>query len=250
MAARAWWTDPLKRGVSQSMNTAENASLTHRDIIARTADHVRSVLSGDGTGHDWHHVERVRRVALRLAAAEGADPFVVELAALLHDVADWKFHGGDDTAGPRAARTWLASLAVDETTIEHVASIVAGLSFKGAGVATEMPTVEGRVVQDADRLDALGAIGVARTFAYGGHRGQPLYDPDIAPTPHADFAAYKKPGGTSLNHFYEKLLLLKDRMQTKTGRRWAEARHNYIQQFVRQFLSEWAGDDQPGAVEI
>lgn len=225
------------------MSTNEAPLTTQRDAIAQTAEHVRRVLSGDGTGHDWHHVERVRRVALRLAAAEGADPFVVELAALLHDVADWKFHGGDDTAGPRAAREWLSSLGVDAATIEHVASIVAGLSFKGAGVATEMPTVEGRVVQDADRLDALGAIGVARTFAYGGHRGQPLHDPEVAPTLHADFAAYKRPGGTSLNHFYEKLLLLKDRMQTQTGRRWAEARHAYIEQFAARFLSEWDGED-------
>ncbi len=216
-----------------------------RDILDRAAEHVRGVLSGDGTGHDWHHVDRVRRVALRLADAEGADRFIVELAALLHDVADWKFHGGDETAGPRAAREWLASLDVDAGTIEHVCEIVAGLSFKGAGVATEMPTIEGRVVQDADRLDALGAIGVARTFAYGGHRGQPLHDPDAAPVLHESFAAYKEPGGTSLNHFHEKLLLLKDRMQTESGRRWAETRHAYVEEFVERFLSEWNGEDGP-----
>jgi uncharacterized protein len=218
--------------------------MNQAEVLRRTADHARAVLSGDGTGHDWHHVDRVRRVALRLADAERADPYVVELAALLHDIADWKFHGGDETAGPRAAREWLASLEVDAATIDHVAAIVAGLSFKGAGVATEMPTIEGRVVQDADRLDAIGAIGVARTFAYGGHRGQPLYDPEIAPTLHADFAAYKKTGGTSLNHFHEKLLLLKDRMQTESGRRWAEARHEYIAAFVERFLAEWESEDE------
>jgi uncharacterized protein len=214
------------------------------EILRRTADHARAVLSGDGTGHDWHHVDRVRRVALRLAKAEQADPYVVELAALLHDIADWKFHGGDEAAGSRATREWLTSLEVDANIVDHVTSIVAGLSFKGAGVATEMPTIEGRVVQDADRLDALGAIGVARTFAYGGHCGQPLYDPDIVPTLHADFAAYKKPGGTSLNHFHEKLLLLQDRMQTASGRRWAEARHDYIAAFVARFLQEWHSEDE------
>jgi uncharacterized protein len=221
------------------------AQLTHQEVLTRTADHVRSALSGEGTGHDWHHTDRVRRVALQLAAAERADPFVVELAALLHDLADWKFHDGDETAAPRVAGEWLASLGVDESTIKHVASIVADLSFKGAGVATEMPTIEGRVVQDADRLDALGAIGVARTFAYGGHRGQPLHDPELAPTLHGTFAAYKKPGGTSLNHFHEKLLLLKDRMQTNSGRHWAQSRHDYLEQFVAQFLSEWSSEDAP-----
>ena len=221
------------------------ATVNRQEILTRTQQHVRHLLSGDGTGHDWHHIDRVRRVALRLADAEGADPFVVELAALLHDVADWKFHGGDETAGPRAAREWLASLDVDEATIDHVCGIVAGLSFKGAGVATEMPTVEGRVVQDADRLDAIGAIGVARTFAYGGHRGQPLHDPDLPPTLHDSFAAYKQPGGTSLNHFHEKLLLLKDRMQTASGRRWAETRHAYLEAFVERFLQEWNGNDGP-----
>jgi uncharacterized protein len=219
--------------------------MSPNEILGCTADHVRTALSGEGTGHDWHHTDRVRRVALQLAVAEGADRFVVELAALLHDLADWKFHDGDEMAAPRIARQWLASLGVDEPTIEHVASIVADLSFKGAGVATEMPTVEGRVVQDADRLDALGAIGVARTFAYGGHCGQPLHDPDVAPVLHGTFAAYKKPGGTSLNHFYEKLLLLKGRMQTETGRAWAERRHKYLEDFVAQFLSEWTSQDAP-----
>lgn len=216
-----------------------------RQITDRTADHVRQILSGDGTGHDWHHTDRVRRVALRLAAEEHADPFVVELAALLHDVADWKFHGGDETAGPRTTRQWLTKLDVDQQTIEHVASIIAGLSFKGAGVATDMPTIEGRVVQDADRLDAIGAIGIARTFAYGGHLGQPMHDPEIAPTMHATFDAYKKPGGTSLNHFHEKLLLLHNRMQTTAGRRWAESRHAYLAEFVDRFLKEWNGEDMP-----
>jgi uncharacterized protein len=215
--------------------------LNERDIIQKTTDHVRGLLSGEGSGHDWFHIERVCRTSLTIAREEKADLFVVELAALLHDVADWKFAGGDHDAGPRAARAWLASLGVAPATIEHVASIIAGLSFKGAGVETPMNTIEGRCVQDADRLDALGAIGVARAFAYGGHKGRALYDPAIPPEPHASFEAYKKNTGPTLNHFYEKLLLLKDRMTTTTGKRLAAERHSFLERFLEQFLAEWSG---------
>jgi uncharacterized protein len=216
--------------------------LAHREILHRTTDHVRALLSGDGSGHDWFHVERVVRVALRIGRDEGADLFVVELAALLHDVADWKFAGGDHEAGPQAARQWLQSLGVARETTEHVAAIVAGLSFKGAGVETPMTTIEGQCVQDADRLDAIGALGVARAFAYGGHKGRVLHDPSIPPQPHASFEAYKKNTGPTLNHFYEKLLLLKDRMNTATGRRLAAGRHAFLEQFLAQFLAEWNGE--------
>lgn len=210
-------------------------------LIQRTEAHVRSVLDGEGTGHDWWHVDRVRRIALHLAKPEGADPLVVELAALLHDIADWKFAGGDETAGPRAAREWLVRCEVPAATIDHVCGIIEKLSFKGAGVATDMPTLEGRCVQDADRLDALGAIGIARTFAYGGHKGQPIHDPRIDSELHADFHAYRTKSGTSLNHFYEKLLLLKDRMQTDAGRALAAERHAFLEEFLRRFLAEWNG---------
>lgn len=212
------------------------------ELIARTAAYVQGTAAGEGS-HDWFHVERVWKAATRLCDAEKADRTVVELAALLHDVADWKFHGGDDSAGPRAAREWLSSLGVGETTITHVCEIIAKLSFKGAGVTTEMPTLEGRCVQDADRLDAIGAIGIARAFAYGGHKGRALYDPAVPPTPHDSFDAYKKNAGPTLNHFYEKLLLLHDRMQTESGRQWAAARHEYMAAFVKHFLSEWDGED-------
>ena len=212
-----------------------------RDIIQQTADYVRGLLSAEGS-HDWFHIERVRRTAMTLGRDEGADLLVVELTALLHDVADWKFTGGDHEAGPRAAGQWLSSLGVSPAVIQHVVSIIAGLSFKGAGVATPMPTLEGQVVQDADRLDALGAIGIARAFAYGGHKGQALYDPSILPQPHESFEAYKKGAGPTINHFYEKLLLLQDRMNTAAGKRLAAERHQFMEKYLEQFLAEWNGE--------
>lgn len=212
------------------------------EVVARTEAWVREKMSGEGTGHDWWHVHRVRRMALRLARDEGADPFVVELAALLHDVADHKFHGGDETAGPRAAREWLAPLGVDAAVVEHVADIIARLSFKGAGVRTPMASPEGAVVQDADRLDAIGATGIARAFAFGGSRGRLLHDPDQAPELHASFESYRSSTGSTLSHFHEKLLLLRDRMNTAAARRIADERHRYMEGFVARFLAEWEGE--------
>jgi uncharacterized protein len=215
------------------------------DVLARTEAYVRQAMSGEGTGHDWWHVHRVRRTALRLAREEAADVFVVELAALLHDVADHKFHGGDETAGPRAARAWLESVDAEPEVVDHVCEIIAGLSFKGAGVPTPMRTPEGRVVQDADRLDALGAVGIARAFAYGGSRGRPLHDPDAAPELHDSFAAYKAGGGATTAHFHEKLFLLRDRMNTAAARRVAEGRHRFMDAFLARFHAEWEGEDGP-----
>lgn len=213
------------------------------DVLARTEAHVREAMSGEGTGHDWWHVHRVRRMALRLAADEGADPYVTELAALLHDIADHKFHGGDETAGPRAARAWLEGAGADAATVRHVCAIVAGVSFKGAGVETPMPTPEGRVVQDADRLDAMGAIGIARAFAYGGSRGRPLHEPGSAPEAHASFEAYQASTGATTRHFHEKLLLLGDRMHTAAARRVAEGRHRFMEEYLARFAAEWEGED-------
>jgi len=210
------------------------------DVVARTAARVRELLAGDASGHDWWHIERVRRLALRLAGEEGADPLAVELAALLHDVGDWKM-SGDPHGGARYAREWLGGLGVEPGLVEHVAQIVDTLSFKGAGVPTPMGTLEGKVVQDADRLDALGAIGIARAFAFGGSRGRPLHDPDAPPRLHASFEQYRAAGGATLNHFHEKLLLLRDRMNTASGRRIAEERHRYMEEFVARFLAEWEG---------
>ncbi len=215
--------------------------MNRSEFLQKTTAHVKNLLSGEGSGHDWFHIERVRNVALHIASEENANPFVVELAALLHDVADWKFADGDHDAGPQAARDWLASLGVEQPIIDHVTDIIASLSFKGAGVETPMKTIEGRCVQDADRLDAIGAIGIARAFAYGGHKGRALYDPAIPPQPHASFEAYKKNTGPSINHFYEKLLLLKDLMNTTTGKRLAAERHAFLQRYLDQFFAEWEG---------
>jgi uncharacterized protein len=210
------------------------------DLIARTAAHVRTVLSSDGTGHDWWHVYRVWKMAQRIGRAEGADLLVAELAALLHDIADWKLHDGDSTLGPRIAREWLDSLGLDSGISEHVCQIIANISFKGARVEQPPLSLEGKVVQDADRLDAMGAIGIARAFAYGGAKGQAIYDPAAKPTEHRAAEAYLK-GGTTINHFYEKLLLLRDRMNTATGRAMAEARHQFMEGYRRRFFEEWEG---------
>lgn len=215
--------------------------MDHADIIKGAEDEVRRRLEGEGSGHDWWHVHRVRNIAKRLAAEEGADPYVTELAALLHDIADWKFHGGDDAAGPKASRELLVALGADEGTIAHVCDIVATISFKGAGVTTPMRTLEGRVVQDADRLEALGAIGIGRAFAYGGYKRRQMHVPGAAPVLHATAEAYKKSEGTTINHFHEKLLLLKDRMHTAAGRRLAEERHRYMEEYLARFEREWEG---------
>jgi uncharacterized protein len=210
------------------------------DLITRTANHVRSVLSGDGTGHDWWHVYRVWKMARRIGQAENADPLVVELAALLHDIADWKLHDGDSTIGPNMAREWLISLNLAPATVEHICQIVANMSFKGAAVEQQPLSLEGQVVQDADRLDAMGAIGIARAFAFGGAKGRAIYDPAVEPTDHRTPEAYLK-GSHTINHFYEKLLLLKDRMNTAMGRAIAEARHRFMEEYLRQFFEEWEG---------
>lgn len=211
------------------------------DVISRTESYVRNELEGEGSGHDWWHIHRVRNTALTLAKEEQADIFVVELAALLHDIADHKFHNGDDTVGPKVAKEWLKSLDVAASAIDHVCTIIKDLSFKGAKVQTPMKTIEGKVVQDADRLDAIGAIGIARAFAYGGHKNRELYNPDIKPTLHSSFDQYKKDKGHTINHFHEKLFLLKDRMNTKSAARMAEARHLFMEEYVERFLSEWEG---------
>ena len=213
------------------------------EILRRTEEFVRDALAGDASGHDWWHIDRVRVLAKRLGREEGADLFVVELAALLHDIADWKFHDGDTEAGPRAAAAWLTECEVEEQeVIDHVCNIVGTLSFKGASVPTPMATLEGQVVQDADRLDAIGAIGIARTFAYGGAKGRPIHDPDELPRDNADFETYLKSHSSALNHFHEKLFLLKDRMNTGAARRLAAGRHSYMRTFLERFLNEWEGE--------
>jgi uncharacterized protein len=214
--------------------------MTNEELILRTAEHVRTLLQHDSSGHDWWHIHRVWKMAIRLAREEQAEPFVVELAALLHDLDDWKLHPQSD-GRPFRAEGWLRELGVDPRVRDHVCAILTHLSFKGAGVGNGISTLEGRVVQDADRLDALGAVGLARAFAYGGSRGRAMHDPAQEPTLHATFEAYRQNQGTTLNHFHEKLLLLKDRMNTAAGKRLAEARHAYLEGFLERFLAEWDG---------
>ncbi len=215
--------------------------MDREQIVGKTAEHVRSLLEGEGSGHDWWHIQRVWTSALTIGRAEQADLFVVQLAALLHDIADWKFHDGDESVGPRMARKWLEGLGVDTATVDHVCEIIEGLSFKGAGTPSRMKTLEGMVTQDADRLDAIGAIGIARAFAYGGFKQREIHNPSVAPGRHASFEEYKKSTGPTINHFYEKLLLLKDLMNTRTARRMAEERHRFIEEYVKRFLDEWDG---------
>jgi len=213
------------------------------EVIKRTADYVKSKLDGESSGHDWWHTYRVWKTAVNIGKKEDADLFVVQLTALLHDIADWKFHSGDDSIGPKLAREWLEKLDVDENIISHVCEIIKGVSFKGAGVKSKIKTKEGMVVQDADRLDALGSIGIARAFAYGGHKGREIYNPNIKPEKHESFEQYKNNKGTTINHFYEKLLLLKDLMNTPSARKIAEERHRFMEEYLDKFFKEWEGKD-------
>lgn len=208
-------------------------------IIENAKLKITEVLGNDTSGHDLWHIKRVVALAKSIGKKEGGDLFIIELAAWLHDIADHKYHGGDETAGPREARKWTESQNISEEQINIVVTIIEEISFKGAEVKTPMSTLEGQVVQDADRLDAIGAIGVARTFAYGGSKGHAMYEPDIKPVIHTSFEKYKNSKAPVINHFYEKLLLLKDLMNTSTGKQIAEDRHLFMQDFLNQFYKEW-----------
>lgn len=216
-------------------------STEQQTIIEQIAKEVRKRLEGEGSGHDWWHIVRVWNTAKKIGQEEGADMFIVELAALLHDIADWKFHDGDDTVGPRIAGEVLIEHKVEEGVIQQVQEIISTMSFKGAGVKSEMRTLEGKAVQDADRLDAIGAIGIARTFAYGGHKNRVMYNPEEKPVLHQTKEAYIKSSGPTINHFYEKLLLLKDRMNTQTAKNIAEERHTFMEEYLNKFFQEWEG---------
>jgi len=209
-------------------------------ILAAAEEYAREELRHEGSGHDWRHVERVRNLARTIAREEGADLYICELAALLHDLADAKI-AGDEATGQRRVRDWLMTHEVEPSVIERVMEIIATMSFAG-GNRPPMTTLEGRVVQDADRLDAIGAVGVARTFAYGGSRGRLLYDPDITPQQHTSAEAYHASDAPTINHFYEKLLLLKERMNTPYARRLAEGRHAWMEAFLAEFYAEWDGE--------
>jgi len=210
-------------------------------LIADTIDFVKQQLHGAEGGHDWFHIERVWKSSLNIAQSENCDLTVVQLGALLHDIADSKFHDGDETIGPKTARSFLEQHNVDEETIAHVINIIENISFKGGNFERTFYSKELHVIQDADRLDAIGAIGIARAFNYGGFRNRALYDPAIQPNLKMSKEEYKNSTAPTINHFYEKLLVLKDKMNTETGKRLAEERHAYMEGFLTQFFSECEG---------
>ncbi len=211
-------------------------------LISTTTEFVRSTLSNAEAGHDWWHTQRVWRNAQRIASEENVNQLVVELGALLHDIADAKFHGGDEEIGPKTAQLFLEKQQIKSAVTEHVVQIVRHVSFKGGNFQAAFNSPELAVVQDADRLDAIGAIGIARAFHYGGFRNRALYDPDVLPDLMMSKEEYKRSQAPTINHFYEKLLLLKDRMNTDTGRKLAEERHQFMKQFLDQFYREWKSD--------
>lgn len=216
--------------------------MTQQDIIQKTAEYIKGEFSDDSSGHDWWHIYRVWKNAATICKQEKADSFIVELAALLHDLDDWKFNeSGDET--PLRARAWLDSCSVDSSIADKVCEIITHISYKGANVENKMNSLEGFIVQDADRLDAIGAIGIGRAFAYGGYKDRPMYDPESKPQLHTSFEQYKNSKSATINHFYEKLLLLKDMMNTKTAKRIAEERHQVMVNFLAQFMNEWEGMD-------
>ena len=217
--------------------------MTNTEIIEKTKEYVKDRLEGEGSGHDWWHILRVYNNALDIAKKEGnCDIFTVELAALLHDIADWKFNDGNLDKGSEIAGIFLSGLNVDRKIIEHVSDIIKNISFKGANVKNTITTKEGMIVQDADRLDAIGAIGTGRAFAYGGFMKREMYNPDVPHEIHNTFEEYKNKNGSTINHFYEKLLLLKDKMNTETGKKKAEKRHEFMCTFLDEFYSEWNGE--------
>ncbi len=211
------------------------------EIIEKTINFVKSELKNAEGGHDWFHIERVYKNAMLISEIENVDKTVVALGALLHDIADSKFHNGDETVGPKKARQFLNSQNLSEEVIKHVVKIIENVSFKGGNQSQKFSSKELEVVQDADRLDALGAIGIARAFNYGGFKNRKLYDPEIQPNLNMTSEEYKVSDAPTINHFYEKLLLLKDRMNTETGRKIAEERHLFMELFLKQFYSEWNG---------
>ncbi|RZP15917.1 MAG: HD domain-containing protein [Flavobacteriales bacterium] len=211
-------------------------------VINRVIKFVKKELQNAEGGHDWFHVERVYKNTLLISKNEKVDLFVVSLGALLHDIADAKFHHGDETIGPKIAREFLVSEGVSEKIIEQVVAIIENVSFKGGNKQQTYFSDELNVVQDADRLDAIGAIGIARCFNYGGFKNRKLYDPKVKPNLKLTPKEYKNSKAPTLNHFYEKLLLLKDKMNTKTGKKIAQNRHHYMEQFLKQFYKECDGE--------
>jgi uncharacterized protein len=216
--------------------------MNNTDIISKTITFVKEKLKNAEGGHDWFHIERVYKNALLIAKDEVCNDTVVKLAALLHDIADSKFNDGDEAVGPEIARTFLESEGVEEEIINHVIKIIENISFKGGNFEKDFSSIELDIVQDADRLDAIGAIGIARAFNYGGFKNRAMYDPKIAPNLKMTKEEYKNSNAPTFNHFYEKLLLLKDKMNTTSGKAIAAERHRYMETFMAQFYAEWDGE--------
>lgn len=212
-----------------------------KQIIDQTAAFVRERLDGAESGHDWWHIERVWNNTKLILETEEADHFVCELTALLHDIADSKFYDGDESVGPRVAGQFLQRQDVDPDVIEHVQKIILNMSFKASLGEVSFHSKELEIVQDADRLDAIGAIGIARAFNYGGFKNREIYNPTIPPMEQLDKENYKKSSAPTINHFYEKLLLLRDRMNTSTAKHIAAKRHEFMERYLQQFYKEWNG---------
>ncbi len=212
--------------------------MEHNEIISKAVSFVKATLQHAEGGHDWWHIQRVLTNARHIAKSEPCDLLVVELAALLHDIADSKFHGGDETLGPALAGEFLTSMAIAPEIIEHVQQIIRNISFKSGFDKISFQSNELAIVQDADRLDAIGAIGIARAFSYGGFKGREIYNPEISPNLNMSKEVYKSSQAPSINHFYEKLLLLKDKMNTPTGKILAEQRHHFMELYLKQFYDE------------
>jgi uncharacterized protein len=212
------------------------------NYIEKTIDFVKRELQNAEAGHDWFHIERVWKTTKNIAKEENVNLEVAEFAALLHDIADAKFHDGDEEIGPRKAGDFLKSIAVDDSIIYHVQQIIRNMSFKSSLGEISFTSPEMLVVQDADRLDAIGAIGIARAFTYGGFKNRELYNPEIKPDINISKEAYKKSTAPTINHFYEKLLLLKDKMNTPSGKKIATQRHEFMVQYLQQFYAEWNGE--------
>ena len=210
-----------------------------KETINKVLNYLEQNFKNESTGHDYWHFIRVWKVAKFIAKKEGGDLFVIELGALLHDIADWKFNGGTNDVGIEKATALLKGFNVDEEVIKQVCYIIDNVSFKGAKVKNTMETKEGKIVQDADRLDVVGAIGIARAFAYGGKTNREIYNPDVKPIMHASFEGYKNNKNTTINHFYEKMLLMKDMMNTKTAKKIAKKRHKFIEEYLKEFFKEW-----------
>ncbi|WP_152286900.1 HD domain-containing protein [Flavicella marina] len=215
--------------------------MNSNEIINQTILFVKETLKNAEGGHDWFHIERVYKNSILISKSETADQTVVQLAALLHDIADSKFHNGDESIGPKTARNFLQTLSLEHEMINHIVEIIENISFKGGNFETQLNSIEFNIVQDADRLDAIGAIGIARCFNYGGFKNREIYNPNIPPDLKMDKETYKKSTAPSINHFYEKLLLLKDKMHTNTGKKIAQQRHQFMEDYLQQFYAEWEG---------